>query len=181
MKACSLGKKCVQIRPPRKFTARDVERITKAAIDSGVDWRDIAIKILGVLGIVGAGYSVCKLASSLNRILSMTAFIKDISIVLASATGLKVLLEYLLRSPLSKVPYLNWVIAALAILLVFIEKVSARLDLIITDIATIRLVSDKMTELCQYVNTNNYVKSDVERATEELNKTLIERFIDIFK
>jgi hypothetical protein len=114
--------KVVQIRPPRKYTAKSAGRIARYALKS-----DDRVKILGSV-MKQLGFNVCNIAKGLSGIVNILDYIRNAVVAVASSIAIQQMIVILSRPFILKVPLLNRIVVLLLIVLTAIKTLVEYLE-----------------------------------------------------
>lgn len=159
------------------FTEKDVARIAKHLKDKrGIS----AIHILAaVAGSLGLGYLFCRGSRAIQNALKIINIIKQITVILATSTVIKLIIEWIKGSPLVRVPALNWIIAFLIALVLLSHKI---FDLVVESSATITTLNEMTAILdagCKYIEDKTGEAIDYgEEITDDFDFSPITNLID---
>lgn len=98
----------------------------------------------------GVGYIVCKLANSLRGLLSVTSLIKEIALITASATAVKVLIEWLKGGTIRSIPIVNRYAIVLTFALILLHRALEAIESVIEDWDFLNELTDNIDEVCTY-------------------------------
>lgn len=133
---------------PRVFTANDVARISRYAIDDGAS----ALQILAFVAIsTGFGYVFCRAAKAVDTATSVSRVIVRIAGVLAASKLVDFLLTVVTRGAFSRLPVINRIAAAVILAVGVSEGVYKLAKDFIDDESMVVEFSDLTHELCSIV------------------------------
>lgn len=133
----------------RPFTVRDIRRISKKIEDSGIPWMKVmAWSAVGM----GVGWFMCEAAKSLKRVLRLTNILRQIAVVAASATAIRVLIEFLKGGAILKIPIINRFAVILIVILLLLQKIIDLLGNLADDLVFVDEFIDKLDSVCGYVH-----------------------------
>lgn len=187
------------------WTAKDLARIAKYLNQQKkIDAKEILVYIAIA---VGLGAVFCKASKAITSGLTIMSFIEKLGAILAFSQFVTVLLEYLLAVKLVAPTWLKIILALTIAVLVFIEKLLQQFnefaqnrDVVIEAAELIGGLCDKANEIagiaveksCEAINADacylaerkaeelaSALKPDLDRAIEQLDKSLIEQFWQI--
>lgn len=96
----------------RKFTANDVQRIARYAIDDGAD----ALEILGYVAIsAGFGYVFCRAARAIDTATSLSRVVVKVAGILAVSKLVDFLLTVVTRGAFARLPVINKIAASIVL------------------------------------------------------------------
>lgn len=135
-------------KKPRLFTDRDVARIAR---DAG-ERQDPKLIIAAVLVAFGFGSLICVAARNYDRFTQILRVVREIAAVLAGGTLIRIIINWILSSPLSKVRLLNWIVAIIIALLVLIEKLLANAAAVERDLIRLENAIQLLKDVCEFVD-----------------------------
>ena len=133
-------------KAPRCFKASDVARIAGKAVSCGESPMIVAAVVLHRLGF---GPTICGVVTIGRVALIMVKVLKDVGLTVAMAQALRALIQWLLRSPLAKVPKFNLYLAAAIIAVSALDGILDAVEGIIEEIDTFIDAFDVASELCE--------------------------------
>ena len=120
-------------------------RIADKAVSCGADPKVVAAVVLQRLGF---GPTICGLVTIGRVALIMIKVLKDVGLTVAMAQALRSLIQWLLRSPLAKVPKFNLYLAAAIIAVTALDGILDAVEGIIEEVDSFIEVFDVAEELC---------------------------------
>lgn len=135
----------------RPFTARDVARIAKYAVDDGAEVRDLIVKVAKALGLA---FVLCILARALNAVLVIARLFAKIGGAAAVASLIERLIGLLSGGLIRKIPRINAITILLVILLESFKEVVDAIAVMVDDISVIESASEFLNDLCDRVKLN---------------------------
>jgi len=133
---------------PRKFTAKDVARISRYAAADGSAVPEI---IAGVLVALGLGYVVCALSRAIDNTLGILGIIKQLAALLAGAALTRALLAILERGLGVPIPPLRAAIVGLITLVLAIQALSKGAAALVSDLETIEDAASTIHDWCSNI------------------------------
>lgn len=155
---------------PRPFTEKDLQRIARLVQKSGVS----VFKILGVVAFaIGLGAIICKAGRLIDSFTGVLRILREISIVLATSLGIKILIEFLQKSPIIRIPILNKVVIVVIILLVLVDRLMQRFAGLAQTLVDLEPITDTINNVCSAI---------IDTAKEALDKgeEVTQDLIDLF-
>lgn len=135
-------------KAPRTFNERDVKRIATYAVDAGIEPLTIAGYVLSGLGL---GYVICIAAKSINSTISILRVIREIAVVFATATVVRLAIEWIKGSRLARIPRVNIIVAFVVAILVLIERVISAAEVLVENIDTLDSIVSALNSICSSV------------------------------
>jgi len=195
-------------REPRPFTVEDVARIAKYVADKEGGTHGV-LKVLAAIAIsLGLGVYVCRLARSIRSALGIYTFITQIGVIFAQAVVIRVIIDFLIKSQLTKVPALGYAVALLISVLVLVENIIKFAGTLVGDYSFLQESSGFVDDLCSKIKEKtgeaidsacdatgdlcndarraayiaaNAVKTDKQKLEDYINSSLWDEFIAALK
>lgn len=133
--------KVVQIRPPRKYTAKSAGRIARYAL--GADDR---VSILGSV-LRNLGFNVCGIAKGLSGLVNILDYIRFAVLSVASSIAIQQMIVILSRPFILKIPLLNRIIVVLLVILTAVKTLVEYLETS-SDIEQVRDILSATIQSC---------------------------------
>lgn len=130
----------------RVFTAQDIARISKYAINDGADPRDIAIKVIEAAGL---GYLVCASAKAVNSTLTIATLLTKIGGALAVGKILDFLLSLVTNGLFQKIPVVRRYLAIVVLILAVSEGIIKAVKNIFDSAEVISGSAEAINDLCE--------------------------------
>lgn len=133
----------------RPFTVSDVRRISKIVMDDGVSWMEVlAWSAVGL----GVGWFLCRTSQAISRVLKLTSIVRQLALVVATTTALRVLIEFLKGGAVMRVPIINRFALILVVILLLVQKALDVVTNVLDDLLFLDDVVEKLTLVCNYVD-----------------------------
>lgn len=134
---------------PRPFTEKDLRRIAKYVNEGGIPW----FKILAAAAVgAGVGYLLCKLAQSVKNLSGLLGFVKQLALIATSAVAIRVLIEWLKKGKVARIPLVNRFALVLVIVLTIVEKIIESLSSVLDDVIFLEEIVDSLESACETVH-----------------------------
>ena len=125
-----------------------MSRIAKLVQGSGVS----AFKVLAVVAVaIGLGALLCKAARILDAFTGVIRIVREIAIVLATGLAIRVIIEFLKRSPIIRIPVLNRVLIIVILVLVLVEKLLQRFASLAATLDALEPILNGINGICDFV------------------------------
>lgn len=142
---------------PRYYTASDLERIAGYVADNGVPlWKIVASVMIGV----GAGYLVCRAARSVRSLSTILSVVKEIALIGGAAKVINILIEWLKRGRVIRIPVVNRVALVAVLVLVLIHRLLQALENVGESIFFFNKITKNLDSACEFVRKRvNYLEN----------------------
>lgn len=111
-----------------------------------------AFKILGFVAVaVGLGALLCKAARLLDAFTGTLRIVREIAIVLATGLGIRVIIEFLKRSPILRIPILNRILIIVILVLVLVERLLQRFSDLAGTLDDLEPILSGVNSICDFV------------------------------
>ena len=138
---------------PRKFTAADVRRIARYAVDDGANAKLILASLIVAFGF---GALLCKAAKVVAAYTTIAGLVKTVSISVTTAVLIDRAIQWLSRGYLQKLPFGRQLLVALVALSAYIAATDViqgdDVGVVVDAVGSVTDVSDFLNELCDYVH-----------------------------
>jgi len=137
-------------RPARKkkrvFTARDVARIAKYAIEDGADPLDV---LVGILKSTGRSGQACQIVAGISLLLAISKLMVQIGGILAVSKILDFLLTVLTNKTFQRLPWVRRASAVLIILAASYDGIIKAVTEAVSDVGIYEALLASVSEICE--------------------------------
>jgi hypothetical protein len=123
-----------------------VGRIALYAYEDGAVKLEIIAWVFVKLGV---GEYLCTASIIYSFALAVLDAIQDVAVAIAAAKVIELIVQWLIESPVSKIPQVKWALALLILLLLAVQEIAELADKLIGEIGKIKEVVDFFIALCE--------------------------------
>lgn len=130
---------------PRVFTAKDVERIARYAINDGADPLDV---LVGILRSTGRSGQACQIVAGISLLLAISKLLIQIGGILAVGKILDFILSVLTNKLFQRLPWVRRVSAVLIIVAASYDGIIKAATEAVSDVGIYEALLESVSEIC---------------------------------